>query len=74
MNPLLSPEHRATDLVRRMTLEEKATQMQNNSAAVPRLKVPAYALDRWLTVNYPRVPFERYADDGIVHCRTEKQA
>jgi hypothetical protein len=23
-----------------MTLEEKATQMQNNSAAVPRLKIP----------------------------------
>jgi beta-glucosidase len=42
MNPQLSPEQRATDLVRRMTLEEKATQMQNNSAAVPRLKIPAY--------------------------------
>ena len=42
MNPQLSPEQRATDLVRRMTLEEKATQMQNNSAAVPRLNVPAY--------------------------------
>ena len=33
-----------------------------------------YALDRWLTVNYPRVPFERYADDVIVHCRTERHA
>ena len=42
LNPQLSPEQRATDLVRRMTLEEKATQMQNNSAAVPRLKIPAY--------------------------------
>src|SRR5579862_1525876 len=42
MNPQLSPEQRATDLVRRMTLAEKATQMQNNSAAVPRLKIPAY--------------------------------
>jgi beta-glucosidase len=42
MNPQLSPEQRAIDLVHRMTLEEKATQMQNNSAAVPRLKVPAY--------------------------------
>ena len=42
MNPKLSPEQRATDLVRRMTLAEKATQMQNNSAAVPRLNVPAY--------------------------------
>ena len=42
MNPQLSPEQRATDLVHRMTLAEKATQMQNNSAAVPRLNVPAY--------------------------------
>lgn len=42
LNPQLTPEQRATDLVHRMTLEEKATQMQNNSAAVPRLKVPAY--------------------------------
>lgn len=42
LNPQLSPEQRATDLVDRMTLAEKATQMQNNSAAVPRLNVPAY--------------------------------
>ncbi len=42
MNPKLSPEQRAADLVRRMTLVEKATQMQNNSAAIPRLNVPAY--------------------------------
>jgi beta-glucosidase len=38
----LTPEQRAADLVHRMTLEEKATQMQNNSAAVPRLNIPAY--------------------------------
>ncbi|HEY3704216.1 MAG TPA: glycoside hydrolase family 3 C-terminal domain-containing protein [Terracidiphilus sp.] len=38
----LTPEQRATDLVHRMTLAEKATQMQNNSAAVPRLNIPAY--------------------------------
>ena len=42
MNPSLSPEQRAVDLVHRMTLAEKASQMQNNSAAVPRLNVPAY--------------------------------
>jgi beta-glucosidase len=42
MNPQLTPEQRAADLVHRMTLAEKATQMQNNSAAVPRLNVPAY--------------------------------
>lgn len=33
-----------------------------------------YALDRWLTANYPQVPFERYADDVIAHCRTEREA
>ena len=38
----LTAEQRANDLVGRMTLAEKATQMQNNSAAVPRLNVPAY--------------------------------
>ena len=38
----LSPEQRAADLVHRMTLAERASQMQNNSAAVPRLNVPAY--------------------------------
>ena len=42
LNPQLSPMERATDLVHRMTLAEKASEMQNNSAAVPRLKVPAY--------------------------------
>ena len=42
MNPQLSPDQRAIDLVHRMTLQEKATQMQNNSAAVPRLKIPKY--------------------------------
>ncbi|HXC62349.1 MAG TPA: group II intron reverse transcriptase/maturase, partial [Nitrospiria bacterium] len=33
-----------------------------------------YALDRWLAANHPQVPFERYADDVIAHCRTEKEA
>jgi beta-glucosidase len=42
LNLQLKPEQRAADLVQRMTLAEKATQMQNNSAAVPRLKIPAY--------------------------------
>ncbi len=33
-----------------------------------------YALDRWLAVNHRSVPFCRYADDGILHCRTEAEA
>jgi RNA-directed DNA polymerase len=33
-----------------------------------------YAFDRWITVKYPHVLFERYADDAIVHCKTETEA
>lgn len=33
-----------------------------------------YALDLWMTRELPRVPFERFADDGVYHCRTRKQA
>jgi RNA-directed DNA polymerase len=33
-----------------------------------------YALDRWLVREYPAVPFERYADDVILHCKTKAQA
>ena len=35
-------EDRAADLVARMTLEEKISQLQNDAAAIPRLNVPAY--------------------------------
>jgi beta-glucosidase len=38
----LTAEQRAADLVGRMTLAEKASEMQNNSAALPRLNIPAY--------------------------------
>jgi beta-glucosidase len=38
----LPPEQRAADLVGRMTLEEKVSEMMNSSAAIPRLGVPAY--------------------------------
>jgi RNA-directed DNA polymerase len=33
-----------------------------------------YAFDEWMRRNYPENPFERYADDGVVHCRTEAEA
>jgi beta-glucosidase len=45
MNTKLSPEERAADLVHRMTLEEKASQLVNQARAIPRLGVPAY--DWW---------------------------
>ena len=33
-----------------------------------------YAFDMWMRRNFPDIPFERYADDAICHCRTEDQA
>jgi RNA-directed DNA polymerase len=33
-----------------------------------------YAFDSWMARNYPRCPFERYADDAVVHCKTRRQA
>lgn len=33
-----------------------------------------YAFDAWMRRTFPHVQFERYADDAIVHCSSERQA
>jgi group II intron reverse transcriptase/maturase len=33
-----------------------------------------YAFDLWMQRTFPGVHFERYADDAIVHCRSERHA
>jgi RNA-directed DNA polymerase len=33
-----------------------------------------YGLDMWLLREFPTVRFERFADDAVVHCVTERQA
>jgi RNA-directed DNA polymerase len=33
-----------------------------------------YAFDKWMEKNHPQIPFERYADDTICHCKTKVQA
>ena len=33
-----------------------------------------YVFDVWLQRTFPRVRFERYADDAIVHCQSEREA
>jgi hypothetical protein len=35
--------------------------------------VSACTFDTWMEKNHPEKPFERYADDIVVHCKTEKQ-
>ena len=45
LNPALPTDQRVADLISRMTLEEKASQLVNQARAIPRLQVPAY--DWW---------------------------
>ena len=33
-----------------------------------------YAFDLWMARTYPELPWCRYADDGLVHCRVEHEA
>lgn len=33
-----------------------------------------YSFDTWMAKHYPQVPFERYADDMIIHCKTLQEA
>ena len=42
LDPSLPLEQRVNDLVSRMTLEEKVSQMQDVAPAIPRLQIPAY--------------------------------
>jgi RNA-directed DNA polymerase len=33
-----------------------------------------YAFDAWMVREFPSIPFERYCDDVVVHCGSERQA
>src|SRR5262249_53780653 len=33
-----------------------------------------YAFDAWMARTHPDLPWCRYADDGLVHCRSEQEA
>ena len=33
-----------------------------------------HAFDSWMAREFPTVPFERYADDIVAHCKSERQA
>jgi RNA-directed DNA polymerase len=33
-----------------------------------------YAFDMWMARTYPHIPFERYADDVICHCKSAEEA
>jgi len=33
-----------------------------------------YAFDKWVERSFPEIPFCRYADDGVLHCKSQEQA
>jgi RNA-directed DNA polymerase len=33
-----------------------------------------YVFDSWMSRNHPQTPWCRYADDGLLHCKTEQEA
>ena len=33
-----------------------------------------YSMDKWLRIYHPDCKFERYADDAVVHCKSQKRA
>jgi beta-glucosidase len=58
MNPALPVEQRVADLIGRMTLEEKVSQMRDHAPAIPRLGVPKYD---WWNEGLHGVAFAGYA-------------
>ena len=57
-NPALPAEERVNDLISRMTLEEKVSQMRDRAAGIPRLGVPPY---EWWNEGLHGVAFAGYA-------------
>jgi RNA-directed DNA polymerase len=58
------------------TLEERTKGTPQGGVASPLLAnlFLHYAFDAWMQREYPSIQFERYADDVLVHCRSERQA
>jgi RNA-directed DNA polymerase len=57
-------------------LEQRSKGTPQGSAVSPILAnlFMHYAFDTWMAREFPGCPFERYADDAIVHCTTRRQA
>ena len=58
------------------TLQQRDRGTPQGSAVSPVLAnlFMHYAFDAWMAREFPSVWFERYADDAVVHCVTERQA
>ncbi len=58
----------------RMQARDKGTPQGSAISPVLANLFMHYAFDKWLEREFPAVEFERYADDAVVHCATERQA
>lgn len=58
------------------TLEERTCGSPQGSVISPLISniFMHHAFDMWMESELSTIPFERYADDVIAHCKTEKQA
>jgi RNA-directed DNA polymerase len=58
------------------TLQQRGRGTPQGSAVSPVLAnlFLHYAFDAWMAREFPAVRFERYVDDGVVHCTSERQA
>jgi RNA-directed DNA polymerase len=58
------------------TLQQRDRGTPQGSAISPALAnlFLHYAFDAWMAREFPNVPFERYVDDAVVHCVSERQA
>ena len=58
----------------RLTAREKGTPQGGVISPLLANLFLHYAFDEWMRIHYPHIRFERYADDVIVHCRSEAEA
>ena len=58
------------------TLQQRDRGTPQGSAVSPVLAnlFMHYAFDKWMAREFPGCPYERYADDAVVHCVTKAQA
>jgi group II intron reverse transcriptase/maturase len=58
------------------SLEQRSRGTPQGSAVSPVLAnlFLHYAFDSWMVREFPGCPWERYADDGVVHCKSRAQA
>jgi RNA-directed DNA polymerase len=57
-----------------LTRREKGTPQGSSISPLLSNLFMHYAFDAWLAREYPAIRFERYGDDAVVHCASEKQA